>query len=858
MRSLDLRLVPGAVAGWIAALVLVAGDQGTAVVVGVAAAALSLGAAALVRRARGRDVLVHVAVAGCVVACISGAVAGQWQGRAPVTALVGDPGAAGRTVQLEGVVASGASPMASGFGGEPRYWLDLDVRAVEAGPSDARVRSRVHAPVRVMGGDELLAASYGSTVSVRGTLRAAGAGDAAVAILSVRAPADGTAVVRELDPPGAITRTTNTIRAAFMAASDELSPQGRGLVPGVAIGDTSMLPPALDDALVVTSLTHITAVSGSHFAIIAAAVFGLCAVLRVPRGARVVVAGAAMTAFVLLVHPEPSVLRAAVMGAVSLLAIVLGRPGQAVPALAVTVLVLLLVDPWLARSFGFALSVLATAGLVLGTPPVARVLRRFLPDWLALAVAVPFAAQLACAPVVVLLDPSVSLYAVPANLLAAPALVPATVLGVVGALLAPGWPAAATALAHVASWSTWWIAEVAGLFAAAPAARVPWPGGVLGVGLLAGATLAGIVVTMRWRHWWWSARTALFVAGMAGSPTRPRPRRAPDVEHLRSRGGPLGAAFRPLAPLVGVLGVALALVVAVALLRPPWIGDVLGRAPGGTLGWAPDAEVVMCDVGQGDAMIVPTAPGHALMVDVGPRDGGVGACLDDLGVTHLDLLVLTHFHEDHVGGLEDALTGRTVSAVLVSPVEEPVDQTSRTRRLLEDAGVPMTTAAAGLTGELGDVLWEVVAPAPQTARASSGGSARAPTHRGEEADGGANDGSIVVSLRTGHLSVVALGDLEDEGQRALLEALRARGQGEVDVVKVAHHGSRTQDVGLARLLSPRIALVSSGADNTYGHPHADTLALYREVGAAVLRTDTCGTFGLVVRGTDTLVAGSCT
>ena len=136
------------------------------------------------------------------------------------------------------------------------------------------------------------------------------------------------------------------------------------------------------------------------------------------------------------------------------LAVLLGRQAQAVPALCATVLVLLVVDPFLARSYGFVLSVLATAALVLGVAPLTRRLERWMPSWLALALAVPLAAQLACAPVLVLLDPSVSLYAVPANLLAAPALVSSTVLGVLGALCAPWWPAAAGLLAEVAGWST--------------------------------------------------------------------------------------------------------------------------------------------------------------------------------------------------------------------------------------------------------------------------------------------------------------------------------------------------------------------------------------------------------------------
>ena len=196
---------------------------------------------------------------------------------------------------------------------------------------------------------------------------------------------------------------------------------------------------------------------------------------------------------------QPSVLRAAVMSGIALAAVVLGRPGQAVAALCSAVLVLLVVDPFLARSYGFVLSALGTAGLVVGTRPVAEWLGRALPRWVAVAVAVPLCAQLACGPVIVLLDPSVPTYSVPANLLSAPALVPATVLGVLGALLAPWWTAGATCVAQVAGWATWWIAEVAEGFAGAPLARLPWVEGPPGAALLALVTAAGIGLVVRWR-----------------------------------------------------------------------------------------------------------------------------------------------------------------------------------------------------------------------------------------------------------------------------------------------------------------------------------------------------------------------
>jgi competence protein ComEC len=208
-----------------------------------------------------------------------------------------------------------------------------------------------------------------------------------------------------------------------------------------------------------------------------------------------------MLGFVALVHPTPSVLRAAVTGAVGVAALVLGRPSRAVPALAACVVVLLLVDPWLVGSIGFVLSVVATAGIVLGSGPLAGALAPVLPERAARVVAVPLAAQCACGPVVALLAPGLTTYAVPANVLAAPAVPPATVLGVLAALLAPWWDAAATVCAEAAGWATWWIATVARTAAALPGARLPWPGAPWGPLLLAVATAGVVLALVRpWRR----------------------------------------------------------------------------------------------------------------------------------------------------------------------------------------------------------------------------------------------------------------------------------------------------------------------------------------------------------------------
>ncbi|GMA25510.1 hypothetical protein GCM10025864_32690 [Luteimicrobium album] len=227
---------------------------------------------------------------------------------------------------------------------------------------------------------------------------------------------------------------------------------------------------------------------------------GLCALLGLGRWARLAVLAPATAGFVLLVRPDPSVVRSAGMCAVVLLGTALGRSARAVPALAASVVVLLVADPWLARAFGFVLSVAATAGIVLLAGPLARRLSAWLPRHLALVLAVPVAAQAACGPVLVLLAPAVSLWSVPANLVADPALAPATVLGVLATLLAPVWPGGAHMLAWVAGCATWWIARVAIVAAGLPGASVPWTGGPVGAVLLAVATAAAGAALWNWRR----------------------------------------------------------------------------------------------------------------------------------------------------------------------------------------------------------------------------------------------------------------------------------------------------------------------------------------------------------------------
>ncbi|WP_407317342.1 ComEC/Rec2 family competence protein [Isoptericola halotolerans] len=782
----DLRLAPTAVAAWVAAWLLSRDNpsgSGRDVAVALVAAVVVLLALVLVRR-RVRAAAHLLLVAGYVLAVGASAHA-QSAARAPLPELAVEQA----VTTLHGTVA--AEPRPATFGGGHRFVLAVD--EVWARGSGSAVRG--HVEVTAPGTPP----SYGARVVVDARLGPPEFAPGTVATASATS-------VATTAPPGAVLRATATLRAALLEVTDDLSPQARGLVPGAAVGDTTRLPEDLDEAMRVTGLTHVTAVSGSHFTIVVAALTVVCVLLRVPRGARVGLLVVGALGFVLLVRPEPSVLRAAWTCAVALLALALGRPSAGPPALAVASTVLLVADPWVSRSFGFALSCAATAGIILLTGPLARRLAPWCGRAVGFAVAVPLAAQATCGPVLVLLDPALPLTAVPANLLAAPALVPATVLGLVATLLAPWAPAAAGAVAWVAGGATAWIAAVARFFAGLPGASTPWPGGALGALLLAGSSAVVLWAVLRRppAHGWRRPLGDLVA-------TLRRRHRLPGGGRVGSRRSGTWAAAAVLA------------VVAAVLFVPRW--PVVGAGTAGTLD---DWQVVACDVGQGDTLVVRSGPRAAVVVDVGPPGDAAARCLGRLGLEQIDLLVLSHFHTDHVGGLDAVLAGPTVRAALVSPLDEPAAPAGRARAALHDAEVPVSAAVPGHRGVAGTVTWEVL---------------------GADSRGGANDASVVPVLRTASgIDVVSLGDLEQEGQERLLAGLRASGFPDepVEVVKMAHHGSASQSPALAAHLGPEVTLVPVG-ENDYGHPADTALRLYEAVGSRVVRTDGCGTAVLAVR-----------
>ncbi|ROS31059.1 ComEC/Rec2 family competence protein [Cellulomonas sp. PhB150] len=491
---IDLRLFPSLGAAWLAAVVVVRAEAGVSarIAAAVAMALMGVGGSLVHRRRRARslpgpgdprrvDRFAGAAVLALVVATFtmaagSGQVAARDSG--PWVRLAGDE------VRLEGRVTGDAIRLPPPWPGAPEQAMwgmtTLVVETTGALPS----RQVARAPVRVIG-PAADVPPFDAVVLLQGRLRLEPRGERAVATLLT---SDDVLVVRA-PPPWQ--RTAQGVRAAEHRLAAPLPRDARALLPGVTVGDTSGVDEDLRDALRASGLTHLTAVSGAHFSLVATLTVVAAGLLRMPRRARAGVVVGAMAAMVLLVHPSPSVVRAAVMGLVGVWAMLLGRPARAPAALAAAVVVLLVLDPWLAGEIGFVLSVLATAGIVLVAEPLTVRWSTRLGRPLAATLAVPVAAQVVCGPVVVVLTPSFATYAIPANVLAAPAVAPATVLGLAAGVVEPWCAPLATVLAWVAGAACWWIGAVARVAAGAPGAQLAWLPGALGVGVLG---LSGLCV----------------------------------------------------------------------------------------------------------------------------------------------------------------------------------------------------------------------------------------------------------------------------------------------------------------------------------------------------------------------------
>ena len=313
----------------------------------------------------------------------------------------------------------------------------------------------------------------------------------------------------------AVQRAARQVRDRFAATAREvLAGDQAAILPGLVLGDTSAVTAATTAEFRTAGLTHLTAVSGANVTIVCGAVL-LTAQFLGPRPA-VGLAALALVVFVVVVQPTASVLRAAVMGAITLLAVLSGRRRQAIPVLSATVIALMVAAPQLAVDLGFALSVSATAALVVLAPVwSARLVDRGWPKPLADGLSIALAAQLVTAPLVAAVSGRFSVIAVLANLAVALVIPPITVLGTAAAALVALWQAGAGLLIRFTGPEVWWLLRVAERAAALPGAAVPVPAGWAGV-LTVGAAAVAAVVLWRWR-WFRLAAAGCLVCAAAWS-----------------------------------------------------------------------------------------------------------------------------------------------------------------------------------------------------------------------------------------------------------------------------------------------------------------------------------------------------
>ena len=515
--------------------------------------------------------------------------------------------------------------------------------------------------------------------------------------------------VEVITPPSQWARSLARIRLGLREVTG--TGDAGALIPGMVIGDVSKQSVDFKNDMRRSGLTHLVAVSGANFAIVSSFVlWGMQFIFR-RMNYRLIATAISLTAFISLVRPSPSVLRAAAMAAVLLVAHGTRKGQDSLPALGFAIAAVVIADPFQARDPGFGLSVLATAGLLLFAPKIK-------PQFLA----PPIAAMVFCAPVIVAISGYISPMSVVANLLAAPAVTAITIVGFIAALISPIAPAISYLLIVLIKPFATWIAWVARWCAQFPV---------------------------------FSLKTGLY--------------------------GFLVVALLIVCIYFGRRKFAIALLIFVIALS--W----LQRFPAG------DWQIANCDIGQGDAMVINLHHHRGILIDVGPDPQLIDRCLHQLGITEIPLLVLTHPHADHVGGLQGAKKNRKIGTTWFGNIN------------------------AGAHARIDNIDIDVKWPQPS------------------QFDDNPNNSSIAATFTSPDFTLFAAGDIEPPVQQELESRI-----GKVDIYKVAHHGSRYQDLTLMRELSPTIALISVGTGNSYGHPAAATISALTQLGAKVLRTDVDG------------------
>ena len=451
--------------------------------------------------------------------------------------------------------------------------------------------------------------------------------------------------------PGWLSAITNRMRDGLRESMRWSEPKQGGLVPSLVVGDTSKLDETISSDFKATGLTHLTAVSGTNLTLLLAFALPLARFIGV-RGRWIwLVASGSVALFVIVCRAEPSVLRASVMGLIGLAATgVATDKNRGLRALGGAVMALCLIDPWLSLSWGFALSVSASASILVLASGWQIKLRKWLPGPLAEAIAIPLAAQLGTQPLVTCISGEISFVGLFANALSGPFVGMVTVLG----LVAGGFSFFSSFLSGCLGWLAGWcvnpIIVIAHTFSVLPGATFQWS-----------ATIPSITVL--------SIFCGMFILVIGKVLNTPW------------------------------LTILLAFILVVCSLFPLQ-----------TIGWLPkDWLYIFCDVGQGSANLVRSGSGSGVLIDAGLDDEKPLRCVEGSGLRRLDAIILTHRHADHVGGLnrilakfptENIYSSSNIRGIQTQLLEDGAVLSVGNARISILGGKKLTSDVSKLTGQM--------------------------------------------------------------------------------------------------------------------------------------------------------------
>lgn len=572
------------------------------------------------------------------------------------------------------------------------------------------------------------------------------------------------------------------------------------LLNGILLGIETGIPRELYDQFNLTGTSHIIVISGSNIAVIAG-LFLLLGQKLVGKRVAPPLAIAGIIIYTLLVGADAAVSRAAVMGAVWVLAIWLGRPGLALNSLFASALVLTAINPLTLEDAGFQLSFMATLGLIILVPPLERVAfgwlqRRLDRAQVGLAMAllselliVTLAAQIATAPLIVYHFGRLSLVSLLSNLLILPAQPPLMLMGGLAMLAGMIWLPLGQALGWFVwlplAWSVWVVETTARL----PLASLDWG---------------------RWPLWLPGLVYAAIAAGIWAA-NKPSAQAQPAFHFRLPQAGSLTTRL-----WLGGMGTVTLLV---------WL--TVFSLPDGYL------HVAFLDVGQGDAIFITLPDGRQILIDGGPSASRLTWRLGQqmpFWDRSLDVVINTHPDSDHLGGLVTILDRYQIDQVLISDVAANHQLYQAWEAELAEVQLEPRIGQAGMQLTLGQNLTAtLLSPGPLT--------------RGVDEP---NNHSIVIRLDYGRIGFLLPGDIEAPIEQRLVTAGAPL---QATVLKSPHHGSQTSSSEpFLETVNPQIVVISAGADNNFGHPSPEVLERYAGQGLLTLRTDRHGTIEFITDG----------